>query len=137
MSNVIWEARHDQRKNVRYIGELTAMAKKNRNHPTRAEKLMWDKILKNKQTGYIFLRQKPIDRFILDFYCSELSLAIEIDGDSHINKEGRDRSRDFYLKCIGIKTIRLTNEEVLNDIESVKRKLFESLNSPIPPRSSL
>ena len=136
MSKVIWEARHDQRKNVRYLSELTEMARNNRNHPTPAEKLIWDSLLKNRQMGYIFLRQKPIGRFILDFYCSELSLAIEIDGDSHIEKVGRDQLRDAYLNSIGIKTIRFTNEEVLNNIENVRSKLFESLNSSIPPQSS-
>lgn len=127
MNKVVWEARHDLRGNVRYLKELKDLADINRNNPTPAEKLIWDRLLKNKQTGHIFLRQKPISRFILDFYCSKLALAIEIDGGSHLRKKGRDRSRDIYLNCIGIKTIRFTNQEILDDIEKVKTKLFESL----------
>jgi len=83
-----------------------------------------------RKTGYKFLRQKPINRFILDFYCSELNLAIEIDGNSHDRKKGYDEVRDKFLKQIGIKTIRFTNDEVLTDINKIKNKLT---NLIIPP----
>jgi very-short-patch-repair endonuclease len=99
------------------------MSQKNRTKPTDAEKIIWDKILSRDKIGYRFLRQKPIDRFIVDFYCSKLSLAIEIDGESHIEKKGTDELRDKFLKQIGVTTIRFTNDEVINNIETVKRKI--------------
>jgi len=99
------------------------MSQKNRTKPTDAEKIIWDKILSRDKTGYRFLRQKPIDRFIVDFYCSKLSLAIEIDGESHIKKKGTDELRDKFLKQIGVTTIRFTNEEVIDNIDSVKKKI--------------
>ncbi len=80
-------------------------------------------MLSRDKTGYRFLRQKPIDRFIIDFYCPKLLLAIEIDGGSHIKKKGRDEHRDKFLKQIGITTIRFTNEEVINNIELVRKKI--------------
>lgn len=101
------------------------MSQRNRTKPTNAEKIIWDKILSRDKTGYRFLRQKPIDRFIVDFYCSKLSLAIEIDGESHIKKKGTDELRDKFLKQIGITTIRFTNDEVVNSIETVKNKIDE------------
>ena len=73
------------------------MSRKNRNNITEAEKIIWNQILSRDKTGYRFLRQKPIDRFIIDFYCSELSLAIEIDGGSHIKKKGTDDLRDKFF----------------------------------------
>ena len=117
------EAINSERNCVRYWDSLTLMSQRNRTKPTKAEKIIWNEILSRDKTGYRFLRQKPIDRFIVDFYCSELSLVIEIDGGSHAKKKGRDKNRDKFLKQIGITTIRFTNEEVVNDIEKVKRKI--------------
>ena len=116
---------NSERNCVRYRNSLTFMSQKNRIHPTDAEKIIWNQILSRDKTGYRFLRQKPIDRFIIDFYCSKLSLAIEVDGGSHIKKKGTDEMRDKFLERIGITTIRFTNEEVINNIESVKNKIDE------------
>jgi len=101
------------------------MSRRNRIKPTETEKIVWKKVLSRDKTGYRFLRQKPIDRFIIDFYCPKLLLAIEIDGGSHIKKKGTDEMRDKFLKQIGITTIRFTNEEVMNDIESIKKKIID------------
>lgn len=119
------EAINSKKNCIRYRNSLTFMSKKNRNNTTEAEKIIWDKLLSRDKTGYRFLRQKPIDRFIIDFYCSELSLAIEIDGGSHIKKKGTDELRDRFLKQIGITTIRFTNDEVINNIEIIKNKIDE------------
>jgi very-short-patch-repair endonuclease len=123
--SVEYEAINSKRNCVRYRDSLTFMSQKNRNNTTEAEKIIWDKILSRDKTGYRFLRQKPIDRFIIDFYCSKLLLAIEIDGGSHIKKKATDEMRDNFLKQIGITTIRFTNEEVINNIETVKKKIDE------------
>lgn len=114
---------------LRYRDSLTWAARKNRKSETEAEEKLWNEVLRRKQTGYKFVRQKPIDRFIADFYCSELSLVIEVDGGSHKNKLERDESRDDFLKVCGIRTIRFTNEEILNDIEKVKSNLINELKS--------
>ena len=122
-----FEAINSKRNCVRYRGSLTFMSNKNRKNQTDAEKIIWDKVLSRDKTGFRFLRQKPIDRFIVDFYCSKLSLAIEIDGASHIRKKGTDDLRDKFLKQIGITTLRFTNEEVINDIEKIKNKIDEMI----------
>ena len=82
--------------------------------------MMWKRLKKLK---YPFLRQKPINRFIIDFYCSKLLLAVEIDGDSHDKKKNYDRGRDEMLESVGIKTVRFRNENVLFDLENVMREL--------------
>lgn len=97
---------------LKYLEELRTLARNNRNNPTEAEKIFWLSLRNNK---FQFLRQKPLGRFILDFYCSKLLLVIEIDGDSHDNKKYLDKERDLYFEQRGIKTIRLRNEEVLGD----------------------
>jgi very-short-patch-repair endonuclease len=124
---IVIEALNPLHGSINYLKELRLLARKNRNNPTDAEKIMWDEVLRDKRTGYIFLRQKPIDRFIADFYCSELNIVIEIDGSSHNIRKGYDEARDLFLKQVGIKTIRFTNDEVLNDIKLVRQKLLVSL----------
>jgi len=133
-----------KRGNFRYLEDLRSLARQNRKNPTKSELLIWNVILKNKKMGYLFLRQKPIGKFILDFYCSKLLLAIEIDGDSHDKKENYDNSRDLYLEQRKIKTVRFKNEEVLNNIEKIKlvlREIIEErkliLKSPFKSKGDL
>lgn len=121
-SGVVVEAK-TKKYHLRYRDSLTWAARKNRKTETEAEEKLWNEVLRRKQTGYKFVRQKPIDRFVVDFYCSELMLAIEVDGNSHDKKLERDKSRDNFLKSCGIKTIRFRNEEILSDIEKVKNRL--------------
>ena len=123
MTQVDSEAIHTKHGCIRYWSSLTQVANKNRKNPTEAEKKMWNDYLSNDKTGFRFLRQKPIYRFIVDFYCVKLSLAIEIDGGSHSKKKGTDGQRDKFLKQIGITTIRFTNEQVLTNPEYVRSVL--------------
>lgn len=125
-TGVVVEAK-TKKYHLRYRDSLTWAARKNRKNETKAEDKLWNDVLRRKQIGYKFVRQKPIDRFVVDFYSSELSLVIEIDGGSHNNKKGRDKARDDFLKSCGIKTIRFTNEEVLDDVEMVKNRLQKLL----------
>lgn len=120
------EALNPTHGNINYYLGLTQMAKKNRHDPTDAEDIIWQKILRYEKTGFKFSRQKPINRFILDFYCSKLNLAIEMDGGSHIKKKENDILRDKFLSQIGIKTIRFSNEEILFDLNTVKQKILKT-----------
>ena len=71
--------------------------------------------------GYDFDRQRPIDEYIIDFYCKDLMLAIEIDGDSHDHPEVaiKDVTRQKRLEQLGVHVLRFCDEEVRNDIENV------------------
>ncbi|MDD3002549.1 MAG: endonuclease domain-containing protein [Candidatus Shapirobacteria bacterium] len=109
--------------NLKYLEDLRKLARNNRNNPTEAERIFWSKVLQYDKIKYRFLRQKPIGRFILDFYCSKLLLAIEIDGDSHDTKKYLDNERDLFLKKYSIKTIRYTNGQVLNELNKIKSDL--------------
>ncbi len=98
-----------------------------RNNPTIAEQILWKK-LKNSQTGYKFRRQQGIGKYIVDFYCPKLKLAIEIDGDSHyLSKEvkEKDDQRENYLKNQGVKYIkRYTNIQIKKELDSVLDDLY-------------
>ena len=122
------------RGHLRYLDELKQLSIKNRNNPTEAEYVMWQFLRKNSYSCK-FVRQKPIFRFIVDFYCRKLLLAIEIDGGYHNKKKDYDLLRDQYLKTVNIKTLRFTNDEVLNDFDSVLKRLLPFLRGDVPSLS--
>ena len=82
---------------------------------------------------YKFRRQHPIDRFIIDFYCAEAKVLIEIDGDSHLRKEQieYDEARTEYLEELGYKLIRFTNDDVRYNIHAVVDEIVRVIESRI------
>ena len=94
-----------------------------------SEILLWQEIRK-KNLGVQFHRQVPIDNYIVDFYCHELKLAIEVDGSSHNNDEIYDNDiiRQTKLEDLGVSFIRFDNLEVKNDINNVLKELEGKIN---------
>ena len=89
---------------------------------------MWTQILRHRQlAGIKFLRQKPIDGYIVDFYCAALGLVVEIDGDSHADKAEYDTERTHILNAYGLCVVRYTNEEVLYNPVGVYQHLSEQI----------
>lgn len=107
-------------------------AKENRREATFAEQILWKELKSRKLGGYKFRRQHPFDDIILDFYCHELRLAIEVDGGYHHDSstQERDHERDKKLAKNGIKTIRFTNKEVLYQIQMVRDEICQNFPSP-------
>src|SRR5687767_1293197 len=98
-------------------------------HPqTPAEATLW-RALRNRRTGFKFRRQHPIYRFIIDFYCAEAKLLIEIDGESHLEpaQEEYDRARTEYLEKLGYKVIRFTNNDVRYNIQAVTGEILQTI----------
>jgi very-short-patch-repair endonuclease len=112
-----------------YDKKLTALARENRKTPTSAELKIWKEVLSHRQfSEYKFLRQKPIEYFIVDFYCAELRWVIEIDGDSHAEQKSYDERRTTLLQQHGLKVIRYDNNDVLNNIAGVYDDLMKRLH---------
>jgi very-short-patch-repair endonuclease len=110
-----------KRQIISYNPYLKELAKQLRQNSTLSEVLLWNE-LKNRQIlGYDFDRQKPIDSFIVDFYCKELSLAIEVDGDSHDYSFEEDRNRQFTLEKLGVRFLRFDDREVKQELTNVLR----------------
>ena len=103
---------------IPYNKNLKFRSRDLRNKSTVSEVILWNN-LKRKQLGFQFLRQKPINNYIVDFYCKELKLAIELDGSSHDNKREDDSFRQGQLESFGITFLRFSNNRVLNNIEGV------------------
>lgn len=97
-----------------------------RGKATKSEKILW-KYLQKSQMGYKFTRQHSINNWIVDFYCHQIKLAIEVDGESHKTKKVADIYRDRYLEGMGIKVLRVRNTEITNNIEKVLENITLSL----------
>jgi very-short-patch-repair endonuclease len=106
------------------------LAKRLRGRMTQAEILLWDQLKNNQFKGYKFRRQHPIHQFVVDFYCHELNLIIEIDGKYHESEEqkSKDINRSELLAFQGLREIRFTNEEIINTLDFVLKKLEEQIN---------
>ncbi|MBT3301226.1 MAG: DUF559 domain-containing protein [Bacteroidetes bacterium] len=114
-----------RRKIIPYNPRLKQLARNLRNNSTQSEIRLWG-YLKGKQImGYDFHRQKPIDNYILDFFCNELMLGIELDGYSHHFEEVlvKDERKEKRMNELGIKVIRFEDEEVMRDIDNVIRSI--------------
>lgn len=114
-----------KRKIIPYNPKLTALARKLRNESTETEIYLWLKLKGKQMYGYDFHRQKPIDNYILDFFCYDLLLGIEVDGYSHeiLKVYNNDRIKEKRMNELGITILRFSDFEVLKDMENVIRAI--------------
>lgn len=108
---------------------LKEKRKELRNNSTLSEKILWSKLKKGNQFNLKFRRQYSIGNYIVDFYCTELKLAIEIDGDSHFQEgaERKDTIRTKFLTEQGIELIRFTNNDVKDNWQSVLNEIAREI----------
>jgi very-short-patch-repair endonuclease len=99
--------------------EVDVAARAMRQEPTPAEAALWDRLRSRRLDGAKFRAQHPVGRFIFDFYCAQARLVVEVDGGVHDARRERDAERDLVLRSAGYLVLRLTNKEVLGDIERV------------------
>ena len=115
--------------------ELLRIAGDLRHSMTKAERILWKQLRNRKLSGYKFRRQHPFNEIILDFYCHDARLSIELDGNVHHDpyQRDRDKERTFILNQFGIKELRFANWEVENQIEKVLNKIKENLEQSHHP----
>ncbi len=96
-----------------------------RKEETPAEKVLWAALRNRKLNGEKFTRQHGIGAYVADFHCSKYKLVIEVDGGIHLRKDvaERDRTRSEFIEAWDITILRVTNEEVLNDLLGVLEKI--------------
>src|SRR3989338_4291333 len=92
-----------------------------RSKQTRPEELLWYRLRNSQLDNQHFFRQYSVGPYVLDFYCAQLRLAIEVDGSQHDEADAieYDKEREMYLAGLDIKTIRFKNKEVMSNIENV------------------
>ena len=132
-----------RRKIIPYNPKLKELARQLRNDSTKTEIFLWLKLKGKQMYGYDFHRQKPIDNYILDFFCYELMLGIEVDGFSHefLEVYNKDTIKEKRMNVLGITVLRFSDEQVLKDMENVIRAIefyiFEyEKHTPNPSNSS-
>ena len=125
------------RKIIPYNPELKALARELRRNMTLSEVLLWNELKQKQILGCDFDRQRPIGNFIVDFYCKELSLAIEIDGDTHIYRYDYDDERQTSLEKLGVHFLRFEDIEVKKNMTNVLRVIEDWVqkNKPTPDPS--
>jgi len=112
-----------------YNKKLKPLARRFRKNMTYAERLLWSKIRNKQLKNLQFYRQRIITNFIVDFYCPKAKLAIELDGGQHYTYKGRtsDILRDRILRNLGIRVLRFSDREVVENLKGVIQKIYESL----------
>jgi very-short-patch-repair endonuclease len=106
---------------VPYNPKLKARARQLRSNMTKGEVILWQRLKKKQMMGYDFDRQKPMDQFVVDFYCKALALAIEVDGAIHDSEEAqqRDQVRQARLESLGVRFLRFRDDDVRHNTNAV------------------
>ena len=115
--------------------EHIAFARQLRQQQTDAENLIWNMLRDRRLAGFKFRRQHPAPPYVLDFYCHEAKLCIELDGGQHAEQVKSDGQRDTTLQTQGIRTLRFWNNQVLTETENVLEAIWQALHEapPSPP----
>jgi very-short-patch-repair endonuclease len=129
------------------IKSITSQRRELRHLMPKAEVILWKSLLRKQMMGYKFRRQYSIDKYVIDFYCPELKLAVEVDGDSHYvdNAEEYDNQGQEYIKQFGVKFLRVTNNDVYKNLDGVLTTISDRIevmkgskgtspiSAPLPP----
>ncbi len=109
-----------------YDKHLKKYSRRLRKEMTDAEQLLWSKVRGKQLKGFQFYRQKPIGRFIADFYCPKAKLVIEIDGGQHYSEamQAKDKSRDRYIENLGLKVLRFSDKEIFENLTGVLEEIW-------------
>jgi len=106
--------------------KLQERARELRKNMTPAEKILWEKLRHNQLNGLQFRRQQIINPYIVDFYCHAKALVVEVDGDIHDLQQEYDAERTSYLITRGFHILRVTNDEVKENLGTVLQKISEA-----------
>ncbi len=115
----------------RSSANVKGAARQMRKDPTRSESLLWSALRNRRLASRKFRRQHPVGRFVLDFYCHEERLAVEVDGQVHETQRGADRERQQILESMGIRFLRLPAALIESDLPAALTAIEEAL-SPGP-----
>ena len=113
-----------------YEKALKPLSRNLRSNMTDAETMLWSRLRSRQIRGKQFYRQKIIGEYIADFYCPKLQLVIEVDGGQHYTEEGKekDRQRDKQMTEVGVRVLRFSDRDVLENIEAVMEKIWSEVS---------
>jgi very-short-patch-repair endonuclease len=115
--------------------ELEEKARELRNNMTRAEIILWSRLRMRQLNGYKFRRQQKIYDYVVDFYCHELKLIIEVDGEIHLSSDQSkiDKSRDKILTLNGYNVFRLSNYDIETNLDASVNKIKSFISTNLSP----
>ena len=119
-----------------YGEKALAHAQELRKNPTDAEKKLWLQLRDQQVEGCKFRRQQPIGKYIVDFFCSEKGLIVELDGGQHVEQAEYDKKRTAFLESCGYRVLRVWNHDVLGNMEGVYGAIVKALEEAPPPLPS-
>ncbi len=108
--------------------ELLWHRRTNRQNQTQSEQILWERLRNRQLNGLKFRRQHSVESYVIDFYCPEYRVAIEIDGGYHEDRMEYDQNRDHFLGACNIRTIRISDQEVIEDIEAMIEKILDFIH---------
>lgn len=119
----------------RHSRENVPTARQLRRAPTRTEHLLWQQLRDRRFRGLKFRRQHPVGTLVLDFYCEEARLCIEVDGAVHQTPEAvrRDADRDIALADVDIRVLRIRAEDITSNLDDVLARIGDTIDSLPPP----
>ena len=114
---------------IPYNKKLKARSRELRSSMTDAEISLWSKVRRKQLHGLQFYRQKPLGKYIVDFYCPSARLVIEVDGGQHYTEEGqaKDSRRDADLSTMGLNVLRFSNLDVVRNVDGVIAEVIRQL----------
>jgi very-short-patch-repair endonuclease len=125
-----------RRKIIPYNPKLKEYARKLRNDSTFTEIMVWNYLKGKQMKGFDFDRQRPIDNYIVDFYCKDLQLALEIDGESHYDNTERVKKKDKRLNELGVRVLRFDDLDVRYKLDKVLQKIEKWIDDNAEKESS-
>ena len=117
---------------ARYPSLQKGRARKLRENQTDVEGKLWSRLRDRQLSGVKFRRQHPIGPFIVDFYCLERGLIVELDGSQHVQRNTADKRRTRFLEGLGYRVLRFWNNDVLSNFDGVLERISEALDGPHP-----
>jgi very-short-patch-repair endonuclease len=124
---VYWDIPHSLKQ------RMTEVARQFRKKPTPSENILWQAIRSRKLAGRKFRRQQPIGVFVVDFFCSSEQLIVEVDGSIHESQRQCDQQRQELLELLNLKVVRISSEQVEQDLDSALVLIRQSFNSSSQP----
>ena len=116
------------------FSDTLSQARSMRGQPTNIERRLWRFLRDRRLAGAKFRRQHPVGPYIVDFFCAEAGLVVELDGGRHAEPQGRarDENRDRELCGMGLRVLRLRDGDVARNLDGVLRTIYEALAAPSP-----
>ena len=114
------------------ISRMTRCARSLRRRSTWPERMLWSRLRERRLCRFKWRRQVPMGPYVADFFCESARMVVELDGMSHVHSGEADARRSKYLQSLGLRVIRVTNDDVLQNIDAVLEFIARAALTPSP-----